>query len=123
MGKQSRALPLATRCHVTPFDVSLLVLPNFDGKARAQTNDEKLQPGLICYGRKLFCEVMGLNPCTVYWIDRTFFHIDLLSKLYCLFEKTENKLKRGRSGPIYKNYNQNLTCAHYIQSDRLLKFL
>ena len=30
------------------------------------------------------------------------FHIDLLYKLYCLFEKTRNKLKRGRSWPFFK---------------------
>ena len=45
---------------------------------------------------------MGLNPGTVYWMDTTFFHIDLLQKLYCLFEKTENKGKRGRVGPFKK---------------------
>ena len=28
------------------------------------------------------------------------FHIDLLKKLYCLVEKTENKRKRGRGWPI-----------------------
>ena len=32
----------------------------------------------------------------------TFFHIDLLHKLYCLFEKTENKQKRGWGWPIFK---------------------
>ena len=30
------------------------------------------------------------------------FCIDLLQKLYCLFEKTENKRKRGRIGPFFK---------------------
>ena len=29
--------------------------------------------------------VVGSNPGTVYWMD--IFHIDLLLKLYCLFEK------------------------------------
>ena len=29
------------------------------------------------------------------------FHIDLLLKLYCLFEKTENKQKRGRGWPTF----------------------
>ena len=28
------------------------------------------------------------------------FKIDLLQKMYCLFEKTKNKRKRGRGGPI-----------------------
>ena len=36
-------------------------------------------------------------------MDRTFFHIDLF-KLYYLFEKTENKLKRGRGWPIEYNF-------------------
>ena len=29
------------------------------------------------------------------------FHIHLLLKLYCLFEKTENKQKRGRGWPNF----------------------
>ena len=37
----------------------------------------------------------GLNPSTVNRKDMTFFNIDLLLKLYCLFERTENKQKRG----------------------------
>ena len=45
-------------------------------------------------------KVVGLNPSAIYWID--IFHIDWLQKLYCLFEKTENKLKRGRGRPIFK---------------------
>ena len=32
----------------------------------------------------------------------TFFHIDLLKNLYCLFEKTENKQNRGRGWPFKK---------------------
>ena len=38
---------------------------------------------------------MGSNPGTIYWMDMTFFHIDLLLKLYCLLKKTKNKRKRG----------------------------
>ena len=34
---------------------------------------------------------MGSNLSTVYWMYMTFFHIDLLLKLWCLFEKTKNK--------------------------------
>ena len=34
-------------------------------------------------------------------MDMTFFHIDLLLKLYCLFEKTKNKQKRGHGWPIF----------------------
>ena len=40
-----------------------------------------------------------MNPSAIYWMD--IFHIDLLQKLYCLFEKTENKRKRGRD---FKKY-------------------
>ena len=32
----------------------------------------------------------------------TFLHIDLLLKLYRLFEETENKRKTGRGSPIIK---------------------
>ena len=35
--------------------------------------------------------VVGSNPGAIYRMDMTFFHIDLYQKLYCLFEKTENK--------------------------------
>ena len=35
-------------------------------------------------------------------MDMTFFRIDLLLKLFCLFEKTKNKRKRGRGWPIKK---------------------
>ena len=42
------------------------------------------------------------------------FLIDLLSKLYCLFEKTENKWKEAKVGPIFKkyfSYKQFLYCS------------
>ena len=45
------------------------------------------------------CKVVGSNPGTIYWTD--FFHIVLLWRLYCLFEKTENKWKRGQGWPIF----------------------
>ena len=47
-------------------------------------------------------EVVGLNPNTLYLMDMTFFHIDLLLALYCLFEKTKNKRKRDRGWSIFK---------------------
>ena len=47
-------------------------------------------------------KVVGSNPGTICWMDMTFFHIDLLLKLYCLFGGTENKRKRGRGGPFFK---------------------
>ena len=34
----------------------------------------------------------GSNPSTIYWMD--IFYIDLLLKLYCLFEKTIINKKR-----------------------------
>ena len=34
-------------------------------------------------------KVVGSNPGAIYWMDITFYHIDLLWKLYCLFEKTK----------------------------------
>ena len=51
---------------------------------------------------------MGSNPGAVYWMDMTFFHIDLLQELHCLFEKTKNKVKRVRAWPIKKR--DNLCC-------------
>ena len=41
-------------------------------------------------------KVVGSNPAAVYWMDMTFFTL-----ICCLFEKTENKLKRGRGWPIF----------------------
>ena len=41
-------------------------------------------------------KVVGSNPGEVYWVD--IFHIDLLQKLYCLFEKTE---KEAGIGPFF----------------------
>ena len=49
--------------------------------------DEGGSPGLVVMGGDSRYEGCGF----VYWMDMTFFHIDLLLKLYCLFEKTENK--------------------------------
>ena len=42
-------------------------------------------PGLVVMGDH------GFDSGTIYWMDLTFFHTDLLSKMYCLFEKNENK--------------------------------
>ena len=46
-------------------------------------------------------KAVGLNPGAVYWMDMTFFHIDLLQKLYCVFEKTENKTKKRPGLPHF----------------------
>ena len=50
---------------------------------------------------------MGSNPGAIYWMEMTFFHIDL----YCLFEKTENKPKRGQGWPSFlkKDWTQRST--------------
>ena len=49
-----------------------------------------------------YISVVGSTPGAVYWMDNwTFFHIDLLLKLYFLFEKIENKQKRGWGWPIF----------------------
>ena len=48
---------------------------------------------------------MGLNLGSIFWMDITYFHIDLLLELYCLFEKTENKRKRGWGWPIFLKKN------------------
>ena len=50
------------------------------------------------YGRRL----MGSNPDAVYWRETTFFHTDLLYKLYCLFKKIINKQKEAGIGPLLK---------------------
>ena len=52
------------------------------------------------YGRHLMMRGCGFES----WcrrMDMKFF--DLLQKLYCLFEKTKNKRKRGWGWPIFKN--------------------
>ena len=36
------------------------------------------------------------------YTEWTFFHIDLLLQLYCLFEKTKNKQKQAGVGQFYK---------------------
>ena len=43
------------------------------------------------------CEFESRQPDTRW----TFFHINLLQNLHCLFEKTGNKRKRGRGWPIF----------------------
>ena len=58
-------------------------------------------PGLVGMGDDSCSSSWGSIPGTVYWMDMTFLHIDLLLKLYCLFEKTENKRKRGLGWTIF----------------------
>ena len=49
-------------------------------------------------------KVVGSNSGTIYWKD--IFHKYFLQKLYCLFEKTENKRKSGPGLPIKKIFNK-----------------
>ena len=51
------------------------------------------------YGRQLMLKRSWVQIPTPY-TGLTFFHIDLLQKLYRLFEKTKNKPERGRGWPI-----------------------
>ena len=44
-------------------------------------------------GTKILGGVVGSNPGAIYWMDMTFFRIDLLWGLCCLFQGTENKRK------------------------------
>ena len=46
-------------------------------------------PGLMVMGDDSVWKVVGSSPGAIYWMDITFYHIDLLWKLYCLFEKTK----------------------------------
>ena len=54
------------------------------------------------------------------------FHIDLLYKLYCLFEKTKNRRKRGRGWSIFNKKsiykidrcNEGMTVSVLKSSDR-----
>ena len=51
-------------------------------------------------------KVVGSNPGAIYWMY--IFQIAVLKKLYCLFEKTENKLKRDQGWPIFIKNNISL---------------
>ena len=53
-------------------------------------------PGLVVMGRESRSEGRGFE--SRHWMD-IFSHI-LTIKLYCLYENTENKRKRGRGWPI-----------------------
>ena len=53
------------------------------------------------YGRRLTFKRLWVQ-IPVLHIGWTFFHIVLLQKLYCLFEKTECERNRGREWPIFK---------------------
>ena len=64
----------------------------------AATRNSGGSPGLVVFGDDSCSRGCGYKS---YHHILTFFHFDLLFKLYCLFEKTENKLIRGRGLPIF----------------------
>ena len=47
-------------------------------------------------------KVLGSSPSTVYWMD--IFHIYLLIKMYCLFEKTKINEIEADDDPFKKLY-------------------
>ena len=51
--------------------------------------------------------MVSSNPSTVYWMN--IFHIYLLAKLYCVFEKTKINEKEAGVGP-FKKYIFNKSC-------------
>ena len=56
-------------------------------------------PGLVVMGDDSCPEGCGFKFHQMnIW---TFFYFELLQKLYCLFEKTENKRKRGQGWSIF----------------------
>ena len=60
-------------------------------------------PGLVVMGDDSWSKGRGLESWHHILDGIDIFYIDLLYKLYgCLFEKTENKRKRGRGWPIFK---------------------
>ena len=65
-------------------------------------------------------KVVGLNPGAVYWMDITFFTLICCKKLYCLFEKTVKKRKRGRDWPIFFKKTIKTTCWLVFSIDVLL---
>ena len=60
----------------------------------------KGSPGLVVMGGDSHSEGRGFEFQRHILDGHDIFHIDLLWELYGLFEKTENKRKRGRCWPI-----------------------
>ena len=61
-------------------------------------------PGLVVMGVDSRSKVRGFESRRRILDGHGIFHIHLLWKLYCLFEKTENKQKRGRGWPNFLQY-------------------
>ena len=59
-------------------------------------------PGLVVMGDNSSLRGNGFESRQHVLDGHDIFNIDLLLKLYCLFEKTEYKIKRGRDWPIFK---------------------
>ena len=62
-------------------------------------------PGLVVMGDDSHSRGHGFESWRHILNRHEIFHIDLLQKLYCLFEKTENKWKGGLSYPFIKDRN------------------
>ena len=60
-------------------------------------------PGLVVLGGDSRSEGCGFESQCHVLDGHDIFHVDLLLKLYCLFEKTENKRKRVWGWPIFKH--------------------
>ena len=60
-------------------------------------------PGLVVLGGDSRSEGCGFESQCHVLDGHDIFHVDLLLKLYCLFEKTENKWKRVWGRPIFKH--------------------
>ena len=68
------------------------------------TEDGHRSPGLVVMGGDSRYDIVGSNPSSAYWMDMTFFHIDLLYELYFLFEKTENKRKLNTKNNLFEMF-------------------
>ena len=74
------------------------------------------EPWSSGYGRRLtVLKVMGLNSSAVYCMD-IFSHLFVVKLYWSLFEKTENKRKRGRGWPINKKTIRAVIVAQWAES-------
>ena len=60
-------------------------------------------PGLVVMGDDSWYRGQGFESQRCILDGNDTFHIDLLLKLYCLFEMTKNKQNEAGVGPILKN--------------------
>ena len=59
-----------------------------------------VSPGLVVIGDNSCSRGFGFKSWHHILDGNDIFHIDLLVKLYCFFEKTKNKQKEARVGPF-----------------------